>query len=108
MPPADGDRGAGPGAAGQSLAHTAFEFPESYAAALHDLHESHVGAPRKTRVMFDTRPKPLERRGFHIGYPENCMRIAHRDRPDLDISAVDLQRVSGGVAASIHRARARL
>ncbi len=91
LPPADGDGGAGPRTAGQSLAHSAFEYAQSKVAATDDLHESHVGALRKTRVTFDTRPKPPDRRGFHIGHPQHGMRIAHRDRAYLDIRAVDVQ-----------------
>src|SRR5258708_3426960 len=65
-PPADGDGGAGPRAASQSLTRSALEDPQSNMAAINDLHEPHIGAFRKTRVMLDTRPKPRDRRGFRL------------------------------------------
>src|SRR5258707_7584198 len=91
-PLADGDGGAGPRAASQSLARPALVYPQSKVAAIDDLHESHVGALRKTRMMLDTRPKPLDRRGIHIRHLQHRMRIAHRHRAYLDIRTVDLQR----------------
>ena len=60
---------------------------------IHDLHESHIGAIRKTLVAFDTRPKPLHRRGFHIGHLQHRMRIAHGYRAELDLRAVDPTRI---------------
>src|ERR1700722_7937976 len=77
LPPADGDGGTGPGSAGQCVPHTALEYAQPNMASIHDLHESHVGALRKTLMMLDTRPKPVERRGFHVGHLYYRMGISH-------------------------------
>ena len=53
MPPADGDRRAGAGAAGQGLARAALEHAQPDVSAVDDLHEADVGALRETRVILD-------------------------------------------------------
>ena len=90
MPPADRHGSTSARAAGQCLTRASFEHPQANVIATHDLHEFHVGAFRKIRMMLDTRPKPLDRRGFHVGYTQYRMRIAHRDRAYVDIRTVDV------------------
>ena len=51
-------------------------------------------------MTLDTRPKPLDRRGFHVGHAQHGMRIAHGHRAYLDIRALDVQGVHGASASA--------
>ena len=68
---------AGGGTRGAGDADTAFPDPHADAIGRQDLRHLHVGAFRKQRVMFMSRPEILQRYRVGILDEEGAMRIAH-------------------------------
>src|SRR5262245_11347592 len=93
--------GAGTAPAGQGLAGAA--LPGALADAPPALRggELDVDAVREGRMVLDQRPEPLHRRPVGILDEDHGVRVAHRDRGDPELLAVDLEQVAE------HRARAR-
>jgi hypothetical protein len=94
------DRRTGAGAAGQCFSGAAFVHAQANVPAIHDLHETDIGALGEPRMPLDSRPKAFDRRGFHVADSQYRMRIAHGYRAEFHPRAVDVEGIGGASAGA--------
>ena len=104
---ADGDGRARTGAAGQGFSHAALEDPQPDMRPIDRFHEPDVDAPGKAWVSLDRGSQAAHRRRLDAVDDEHRMWVAHRDRSDLESTALDLQQVRGGLSLGEERQCAR-
>src|SRR5882672_54982 len=108
MPPPDGHRAARARSTSERLARAALVNPEAHLLRAHYFHECHVGAIREARVILYGRTEPVHGRAVDRGDADYRVRIADRDRTDLDLAARNLQRIDISLAARFEGERLRI
>ena len=80
---------------------------DRYRVDVDALHEADVDAARERRVVLQRGAESLDGRRRNRGHGDHGMRVAHRDRPELDGLAVDVDAIAVALVVREKRQRAR-